>query len=222
MSKLDKSNDIKFLQSLNILYIKVTFEDYYSTTQEEKDDLTELTSLTSVVEIKENTEPMKDRNIKIFISHSSKDEEIVKAFVNLLTDIGIKDPNQLFCSSYPPFDVKLNDDIFETLKEQYQKYSLYMIYMLSNNYYQSPVSLNEMGAGWVLQYDYLCVLLPGFSPNDVKGCVNNRKKAMLLDSDKLKYELNTFKDSLVNMMGVPAIDNNLWEQKRDQFIDSIR
>ena len=128
----------------------------------------------------------------------------------------------MFCSSCPPFDVKVNDDIFATLKEQYQNYNLYMIYMLSDNYYESPFSLNEMGAGWVLLYDYQCVTLPGFSPNDIKGCVDTKKKALVLDSETLGLELNDFKNDIIKLMGLPSIDPKIWEMKRDRFIEEIK
>ena len=56
-----------------------------------------------------------DKKVKLFISHSSKDEKYVDAIVDLLFVLGIKEPEQMFCSSCPPFDVMLNDDIFEIL-----------------------------------------------------------------------------------------------------------
>lgn len=41
---------------------------------------------------------------KIFISHSTLDKEYAKILVELLRKIGLKD-NNIFCSSYPGFDV---------------------------------------------------------------------------------------------------------------------
>ena len=198
------------------------YDAYYPKEQNEQEKMMELaTSPTKVTSENYSDIMTEERKIKIFISHSSKDEKIVKAFVDLLIDLSVKDPSQLFCSCYPPFDVKVNDDIYETLKKQYNDYQLFMIYMLSDNYYDSPVSLNEMGAGWVLQYDYQCVLLPGFSAGKIKGCVSGSRKALRLDSDNLKTELNNFKESVVKMMGLPSINVNLWERKRDEFINKI-
>lgn len=43
---------------------------------------------------------------KVFISHSSKDKEYVSLIVSLLDDMGLQ-PNQIFCSSLPGYDIPL-------------------------------------------------------------------------------------------------------------------
>jgi len=210
-----------FLQGLSDI-IANQYEQFYPVQQTDGSDIMVL-ELNSIGENEKLTHAMQgEKKVKLFISHSSKDRKVVEALVDLLIVLGVNNAEQMFCSSCPPFDVKVNDDIFATLKEQYQKYNLFMIYMLSDNYYESPVSLNEMGAGWVLQNDYLCVTLPGFSPSDIKGCVDTKKKALVLDSETLGLELNDFKDYVIRLMGIPAIDAKIWEMKRDRFISAIK
>lgn len=67
-----------------------------------------------------------DRQSKIFISHSSEDQEYVKAFVELLETIGL-------------------------------------------------------GAAWILQSEYLSVMLPGFHFHQIKGAVNAGRIAIELN-----------------------------------------
>ena len=210
-----------FLQGLSDI-IANEYEEFYPFQQTDESDeiLWAANSIEENERLSENME--KEKKNKIFISHSSADKKVVEALVDLLIIIGVNKPEQMFCSSCPPFDVKVNNDIFATLKEQYDKYHLYMIYMLSDNYYNSPVSLNEMGAGWVLQYDYQCITLPGFSPNDIKGCVDAKKKALVLDSETLRLELNDFIDEIVKLMKLPPIDPKLLETKKDRFISAIK
>ena len=87
---------------------------------------------------------------KIFISHASKDKEYVSKLVELLDDMGL-DQTQVFCSSLPGYDIPVSADIFDYLRDQFQEYNLHMFFIHSKNYYKSVVSLNEMGAAWVLK-----------------------------------------------------------------------
>ena len=218
---IDDNYKESFLKELSEK-IKILYHDNEPDEDDEDELLSVLTSADTEIVTKQKTVMARQNPVKIFISHSSKDTEFVKAFVDLLISIGINKSAQLFCSSYPPFGVKLNDNIFDTLRQQYNEYRLYMIYMLSDNYYQSPVSLNEMGAGWVLQYEGQCITLPGFEVKNVKGCVDNNKIALVADATDFSLRLNDFKDNILRIMELPAIENNLWEQKRDEFINKVR
>ena len=87
---------------------------------------------------------------KIFISHSSKDREYVEAIVSFFEDLGLKEEN-IICSSVPPYCIPLNNNIYEWLVNEFQNSNLYVIYILSKNYYNSASSLNEMGATWAMK-----------------------------------------------------------------------
>lgn len=160
---------------------------------------------------------------KVFISHSSKDEHYVSALVELLEDIGLKG-SQLFCSSIPGYGIPLDQDIYEYLKTQYKQYNLHIIFILSNNYYQSAASLNEMGAAWILHNEYTSILLPGFDFKEIKGAINPRKVALKLDGDlsDVKEKLGQLKDSLIKEFSLEPIPDSRWEKKRDDFISAIK
>ena len=128
------------------------------------------------------SEATKAMKPKIFISHSSKDVKYVEPIVELLADIGMTNDN-LFCSSIPDYGIPLNQDIYEYLSSLFSENELYVIFVLSSNYYGSPACLNEMGAAWVLKNEYTSILLPKFEYQEIDGAVNPNKIGMKLDDD---------------------------------------
>ena len=162
------------------------------------------------------------RNRKIFISHSSKDKETVVSFVNLLESIGITE-EQLFCSSVPGYWIPVGKDLFDYLASQFNENDLFVVFMLSDNYYQSPVCLNEMGAAWIKKTGYQVILMPGFEYKAIEGAVNPRDIGFKLDDiDNLRFRLNEFKAKIVKDFSLSAVSDNIWERHRDQFIKSIQ
>ena len=159
---------------------------------------------------------------KIFISHSSKDVKYVEPIVELLADIGMTNDN-LFCSSIPDYGIPLNQDIYEYLSSLFSENELYVIFVLSSNYYGSPACLNEMGAAWVLKNEYTSILLPKFEHQEIDGAVNPNKIGMKLDDDDelLKKRLGELKNIISEKFGISVPDMR-WEKKRNDFISKIK
>lgn len=159
---------------------------------------------------------------KIFISHSSDDLTFVHPFVELLADIGMTTDN-LFCSSVPDYSIPLNQNIYEYLASMFNNYALYVVFMLSDNYYESPACLNEMGAAWVLKNEYTSILLPGFEYKEIKGAVNPNKIGMKLDDEEelLKKRLGELKNIISEKFNISVPDMR-WEKKRNDFISNIK
>lgn len=89
-------------------------------------------------------------NNKIFISHSSKDVEIVKSFVEKVLILGLDIPStRIFCSSVEGQGVRSGEYIPDRLREEIKKSSIALLF-ISNNYKSSEVCLNELGAAWVM------------------------------------------------------------------------
>lgn len=159
---------------------------------------------------------------KIFISHSSKDVQIISKFVDLLADMGLTN-EELFCSSVPDYGIPLNEDIYDYLASLFRDYNIYVIFMLSKNYYSSSACLNEMGAAWVLKSDYTSVLLPGFSYQKIEGAVNPNKIGFKLDDEdeSLKRRLGELIHILAERTD-KSIPEMRWERKRNNFIKDIK
>ena len=131
----------------------------------------------------------------IFISHSTKDSEYVASLVDLLRKIGFTDED-VFCSSYPGYGIPLGKNIYEFLKSCFKDYELFVLFVISkDNYYSSPASLNEMGAAWVQGAKSIPILLPGMSPAQLRGVVGPDSLALCLDSDNVRYDLNSLKNT---------------------------
>ena len=162
------------------------------------------------------------RKAKIFISHSSKDVETISKFVDLLADMGLTS-EELFCSSISDYGIPLNEDIYDYLASLFRDYDIYVIFMLSQNYYNSTACLNEMGAAWVLKSDYTSILLPGFSYPEIEGAVNPNKIGLKLDDEDefLKKRLGELIHILADRTG-KKIDEIRWEKKRNDFIEKIK
>ena len=166
---------------------------------------------------------MEEKKPKIFISHSSKDVDYVAKIVNLLDGMGL-DQTQLFCSSLPGYGIPIDTDIFDYLRNQFLKFNLHVIFIHSDNYYQSPVSLNEMGAAWALRSAVTSILLPGFGFEQMTGVVNNQAIGIKLDGTELelKDKLNQLYSKIVDEFSLTKKADIIWEQKRDAFINEIQ
>ena len=135
------------------------------------------------------------RSQRFFISHSSRDRDFVAQIVTLLDGIGLNQ-TQIFCSSLPGYDIPIDTNIFDFLRGQFLKYDLHVFFIHSSNYYESPISLNEMGAAWALKSTCTSILLPGFPFTGMKGVVNSEDVAIKLDNDETEVKGQTESTSL--------------------------
>lgn len=159
---------------------------------------------------------------KIFISHSTNDVAIVEKLVTMLEQIGVKQ-SQLFCSSIAGYGIPQGaGDLYNYIRNEMSNDNLFVIMMLSPNYYSSPVCLNEMGATWVKQSAYQSILLPGFRYSEIKGAVNPRDMSFsLADRENRNLALNEFKNRIIAHLGLADIDHSLWERFRDKFTEEV-
>ncbi|WP_289193129.1 hypothetical protein [Bacteroides acidifaciens] len=59
---------------------------------------------------------------------------------------------------------------------------------------------NEMGAAWVLQSEYSTIVVPGFEIPDIKGAINPRKLAIVLNDKKhIRSSLNKFRERFLDL-----------------------
>ena len=169
----------------------------------------------SLVDEQKNAKPP-----MVFISHSSKDKDFVEALVDLLEDIGMTSET-LFCSSVPGYGVGLSKDIFETLRKLFHNHELYMIFVHSPRYYESTVSLNEMGAAWVLHTKCCSILTSDMDFAKMSGVINGNFISIKVNQDEASARLNELKDEIIKTFSLPIVDNNRWERKRNSFLKIV-
>ena len=153
----------------------------------------------------------------VFISHSSKDKEFVEALVTLLESIGF-DNKTMFCSSIPDYWIGLSQNIFESLRSLFDNHQLFVIFIQSPRYYESPISLNEMGAAWVLQTDCCSILTKDMQREMMRGVVDDRTIYIKVDSPEATSRMNELKNKLVDMFGLLKMLDSTWERKRNTFL----
>mgnify|MGYP003291373638 CR=1 FL=1 len=107
---------------------------------------------------------------KVFISHAYKDRLLVDAFVNLLTKAGIPE-EQIVCSSTAGTQLHTGNSLYAELRKELTNDNVFVIFMLSENFYASPVCLNEMGAAWIRDAKCHVILLPEFTFGQMKGVI---------------------------------------------------
>lgn len=158
-------------------------------------------------------------NYKLFLSHSSKDNVIVNAFVNFMYKIGLTEKD-IVCTSMAGTHIPARQDIYEFLNNLLSTEKIYAIFFLSDNYYTSPVCLNEMGAVWLKKSMNLSFLLPGFSFEDIQGVIGNDNVGIKLGGcdSMTKALFNNFKKDLENIFHI-SIDYTKWEVARDEFLN---
>jgi len=87
---------------------------------------------------------------KIFVSHASADKTIVNAFVKEILQLGCHfTPQEIFCT-LDHTAIRTGEDFRNVIVEN-MKSCDFVICMISDNYRQSEVCQNEMGAAWTLE-----------------------------------------------------------------------
>ncbi len=161
-----------------------------------------------------------EKEEKIFFSHSSKNKEEIRLLVELVEDIGIPH-EKIICTSIPGYGVPEGENIYKWIKKQIGNPGLRVIYLLSQDYYTSPICLNEMGAAWATGAKETIFLINGFEFSDIKGCLDSNQEGINLSGDiqETKYRLNEFKNKLISEFELPDMNLSKWERRRDLFMD---
>lgn len=153
---------------------------------------------------------------KIFISHATADKEIVELLIDLLEDIGLKS-NQIFCSSFEGYGIPLGEDFLDRIKQELAS-DVIVLFIITNNFYESKVCLCEMGAAWALSKGHIPIVVPPLSYKDIKGVIPLTQGLLINDVPKL----NSLKEKLELDFKIQGkISANIWERKRKKFIESL-
>ena len=156
---------------------------------------------------------------KIFISHSSKDISIVELFVEKILRLGLNIPSErIFCTSIEGHGVKSGEYIPDRLREEIQNSSLALLF-LSNNYKESEVCLNEVGAAWaVLQKEHIIpLLLPNVGYDKLGFLDLNRLGLKIFETKSIIQLVQDCKEQLN-----PHFDLNQLHKQIQIFIDELK
>ena len=158
----------------------------------------------------------------MFISHAHKDLVYIKRIYKLMQDIGIA-PEQVFCTSVPGSDVKIDESFRNEIRTQFSTRKPHFIRVQSDNYTKSAICQNEAGAAWVLGIPFSTILLPGVSADSVAGIVDPSKIVIATDHshDELHDKLSQLCSTLLNELEIQKPSKEMLYVLIDQFIADI-
>ena len=222
-SLLDDSQIKPFLDKLSAL-INERNHTPIQKSNLELDDMDDLSEAVEALEITNDNVTMqefqKQKTPKVFVSHKHADEEYAKALVELMLKLGVKE-NQIFCSSYPGLGIPLGKNIFDYIKELYESHNLLVLFIHSPRYYHSPVSLNEMGAAWVLRYKYVSFLTSDCEFDMLNGVITKHETAFKAGQKDTYHYLNDFKIILEETFNLAPKDVTRWETIKNDFLKVV-
>lgn len=164
------------------------------------------------------TEERKEKNMKVFISHSSKDKAYGDCLVNLLKGLGLKRDDIIYTSN-ELYGIPLGENIYDYLRENIDT-DIHMIFLLSENYFTSVACLNEMGASWVAQKDHTIICVPefDFSMKQFNDCCLDSKEMGLRMDNYIR--ITEFKAVIESKFG-KVIDDMEWQALLESYKKSI-
>ena len=153
-------------------------------------------------------------NGSIFISHSSIDKEVIEEFVDKILQLGIGIPrDRIRCTSIQGMGIKNGEDMREWIHSRIAACSLAFL-MISPNYKESEICLNEMGAIWALDKPVKILLLPGVDYKQM-GWLEEIRQAGLIDSESA---LDLLFDELTDSFEIKKIASN-WNRQKKKFLE---
>ncbi|WP_157619308.1 toll/interleukin-1 receptor domain-containing protein [Psychromonas aquimarina] len=156
---------------------------------------------------------LKTKASKVFISHASKDSAIVEEVIELLESIGLES-HQIFCTSFDGYGIGLGENFLDKIKDELSSDTI-VLFILSNNFYSSPVCLCEMGATWVLAKEHIPIVIPPLDYSDISGVIPLTQGMKI--NEPLK--LNLLKEKIENEFNLNNSGSlSTWERKRDRVL----
>ena len=152
---------------------------------------------------------------KIFISHSTQDKDIVDAFVTLLCMGGGFSPNDIFCTSFVGGKIKNGDELRAHIQSNVN-FVDFAILLISPNYKQSAVCLNEMGAVWAVNKQVKTYVLPGLKESEVGWLIDTKAAEKINDP----VALAALYDEFVKFYKLTD-NTQLWTAQAEKFLATI-
>ena len=166
------------------------------------------------------TEKKQEMKIEIFVSHAVKDKEIADAFVDVILCGGLTvHVTQIFCVSTDGTKIKSGDDWRNSIKESI--HSSKIIFMLiSPNFKESEVCLNEMGAAWVSDATVVPLIIDPITYGTVGVIYQPTQIEKLLE----EKSLDRIRDIVQEKLNISSshIRSDRWTSKKTEFLIRVK
>lgn len=142
--------------------------------------------------------------MKIFVSHSTKDEWLVNEFVELLNIFGVSN-DEIFCTSMN--SLTPGENFVTSIKNNLKDAGL-VVFLISPNYIDSYYCIMEMGASWAYKENILPIIVPPLSFNwlqltplsQIQSILMNKKEDLL---EKLYFK-KLVEGNIINRLSISA------------------
>lgn len=153
---------------------------------------------------------------KVFISHASKDKEIADAFIDdlLVGALAVK-LTDIFCTSTDGTKIPSGEDWRNQIRENLIGAKVTFL-IITPNYKESEICLNEMGAAWVLSEKPISLIVDPVDYDSV-GILQQVKQVERLQDEK---SLDRVKDVIQSELNIPTEDikSDRWTAKKSAFL----
>lgn len=159
-----------------------------------------------------------DKQSVVFISHAGEDSKYAELVIDLLKELEVPKEN-ILCTSVVGYRIEQGKHWNDELHETFLKRNPYMIFIHSNNFYKSPVCMNEVGAAWVLNLKSFSLLVPGFDYGNMEGVIPSTVLSTKMDAsieDLLDHFCN-LKDDLIERYDLRSPKDAVWYRAITKF-----
>jgi hypothetical protein len=155
-------------------------------------------------------------NKVVFISHAVADAPVAKAFVNLLeSGIGVS-PENIFCTSNKGQGIRPGSEFKSSIRENLDDATI-VIALISENYYNSPFCMCELGGSWLQAKDFIPILIPPIRFGDMKAVLVGLQALRI----QIAEDLDELRDELSDRLRFKPLPTPRWNEKRDEFLKAL-
>lgn len=159
---------------------------------------------------------MEQNKIRLFISHSSKDEIIVKLLVDLIVKALHMSASEIRCTSLPGYRLPLGTSTQKLRKESRQAQVL--VAVLTPNAISSVFTMLEIGCRWGTGKTMLPIVCDKEGISILSGPLKDLNAAVAIDAPSI----HEFLDSLSDNLGQPLEKTAVYEELIDNLATYIK
>lgn len=163
-----------------------------------------------------NKSPELADSTTVFISHSIKDKVIIDAFVDLILHGALSVPiNKIFCVSTDGTKIESGVDWRNAIYHSLLNAKINFL-VITPNYKESEVCMNEMGAAWVTSAKVLPLIIEPINYKSV-GVIHEPNQIEKLLDEK---SLDRIKDTVQQILEIPfaQVKSDRWTAKKNEFL----
>ncbi len=154
---------------------------------------------------------------RVFISHSSEDQDLVNRFVDSIMQLGMNiDPSLIAYTAREDMGVAPGENIPKYIRDNIACADIVLL-MISDNYKTSEVCLNEMGAAWALNRTIVQILLPNTSFDKLGWLCSLDKSVKINDSNAIDGLCEVFEKKLDVRLKLSS-----WNRYKEDFVKSCQ